>query len=897
MFHFSSCGFTPDVPTQIRESMQIDQRTHTTYVDDYDPPKKSKKSRVEEEVQDNKSREEEVKENTHVQKVSRRTSARILKGKQNISDSTHDLKQKRKRGAILVADEAVLKDQIPLNKKKKIVAEVKPQEAVPEEKDHIGDDSGQEDDDDFLDDIMPMTKKCNMDIVFKELEKDPKFQGVGEWLKGIEDDALLSTVEPVVQANVPGFVSTEAVGKLGAGSKLPEFVPPQSMGNLQVGTRLPGFVRPESMGNVGVGAKLPGFGSTFRLSSSSPGIVKERSPVYSQIQKMLRTRTSETETPTPRGSLPLDLETMHQEQKQEEVRVDEVLVLDIGSKREESIEECLVQRDVSRSSDRPLEIEDFEKYLTGDNENEQKNNNDGEDDISNLKGKNSDTEGVENSNSVQKSGAEDDIVHAEVEVENAAIRNSEKERVENSNLVQKSGPEDDIVNAEVEIENAAIRNSDEERVKNSNSIQKSGAEDDIVNEEVDIENAAIRNSDEERVENSHSVQKSGAEDDIVNEEVDVENAAIRNSDEERVENSNSVQKSGDEHDIWNAEVDVQNTEGRNSGYPERVENSNFESEEEDANPTTKEENPTMEEENTEKEETENEDSEAIYSSEEESMAIDEVENLDDEDLEEDSQSDSSSSEEDQAENNSGNPEDISKPDQPENREQLNIADFEKSGEQEDIVAEKINEPGWRFVNYFSASHRIPKALDVMRAKGIVIPLSEICRMYLGINRDTVAVYMSSCKMKCCYKVFRSRKFQNLVLRSTSSLNVDTLDKKLQDVTTSVLSGNTHNSAGKSSDTEGENYLLLPSYFLSRAKEQAHIKCEIIILAQIVLIFFSFKLKKPESLKAMVPSMKERTVVPVSKRKVNIMPETKVSGKESGDTRRQRNETGWNTRIN
>ena len=234
MFHFSGRGFTPDVPTQIRESTQIDQRTHTTYEDDYDPPKKSKKSRVEEEVQD-----EEVKDNTHVQKVSRRTSARILKGKQNISDSTHDLKQKRKRGAILVEDEAVLKDQIPLNKKKKIVAEVKPQEAVPDEKDHVGDDSGQEDDDDFLDDIMPMTKKCNMDIIFKELEKDPKFQGVGEWLKGIEDDAMLSTVEPVVQANVPGFVSTEAVGKLGAGSKLPEFVPPQSMGIFE---RVQGFL-------------------------------------------------------------------------------------------------------------------------------------------------------------------------------------------------------------------------------------------------------------------------------------------------------------------------------------------------------------------------------------------------------------------------------------------------------------------------------------------------------------------------------------------------------------------------------------------------------------------------------------------------------------------------------
>ena len=578
------------------------------------------------------------------------------------------------------------------------------------------------------------------------------------------------------------------------GTRLPGFVRPESMGNVGAGSKLPEFVPIQTVGYFGVGAKLPGFGSTFRLSSSSPGIVKERSPVYSQIQKMLRTCTSETETLTPHASLPLDAETMLQEeQKQEEVHVDEVLVLDIGSKREESNEECLVHRDVSRSSDRPLEIEEFEKYLTGDNENEQKNNNDGEDDISNVEGKNSDTEGVENSNSVQKSGAEDDIV---------------------------------------------------------------------------------------------------------NEEVDIENAAIRNSDEDQVENSNSVQKSGDKHDIWKAEVDVRNTEGRNSGNPERVENSNSESDEEDANPTTKEENPTTEEENIEVEETENEDSEAIYSSEEEGMAIDEVENLDDEDLEEDSQSDSSSSEEeDLAGNNSGNPEDISKPEQPENHEQLNIAEFEKSGEQEDIVAEKINEPGGRFVNYFSASHRIPKALDVMRAKGNVIPLSEICRMYLGINRDTVAVYMSSCKMKCCYKVFRSRKFQNLVVRSTSSLNVHTLDKKLQDITTSVLSGNTQNSAGKSSDTEGENYLPLPSYFLSRAKEQANIKCEIITLDQIVLIFFSFKLKKPESLKAMVPSMKERTVVPVSKRKVNITPETKVSGKESGDTRRERNETGSNTKIN
>ena len=39
------------------------------------------------------------------------------------------------------------------------------------------------------------------------------------------------------------------------------------------------------------------------------------------------------------------------------------------------------------------------------------------------------------------------------------------------------------------------------------------------------------------------------------------------------------------------------------------------------------------------------------------------------------------------------------------------------------------------------------------------------------------------------------------------------------------------------------------------------------------------------------------MVPVSKSKVNIMPETEVSGKESGDTRRQRNEPGSTTSVN
>ena len=47
-------------------------------------------------------------------------------------------------------------------------------------------------------------------------------------------------------------------------------------------------------------------------------------------------------------------------------------------------------------------------------------------------------------------------MNEEVDIENAAIRNSDEERVENSNSVQRSGAEDDIVNEEVDIENSAI---------------------------------------------------------------------------------------------------------------------------------------------------------------------------------------------------------------------------------------------------------------------------------------------------------------------------------------------------------------------------------------------------------------------------------------------------------
>ena len=99
------------------------------------------------------------------------------------------------------------------------------------------------------------------------------------------------------------------MGNIGEGTRLPGFVRPKSMGNVGAGSKLPEFVPTQIVGYFAAGAKLPGFGSTFRLSSSSPGIVKECSPIYSQIQKMLRTCTSET--PTPSASLPLDVETMH----------------------------------------------------------------------------------------------------------------------------------------------------------------------------------------------------------------------------------------------------------------------------------------------------------------------------------------------------------------------------------------------------------------------------------------------------------------------------------------------------------------------------------------------------------------------------------------------------------
>ena len=112
-----------------------------------------------------------------------------------------------------------------------------------------------------------------------------------------------------------------------------------------VQTIVPGFVSSEAVGNLGVGTKLPGFAPTF---SETPN-----QPTSTSVMRFgglntpyISTHTSET--PTTSASLPLDnlnIEIMQQEQKQQEVHVDEVLVLDLSSQREELMVECPQQRD------------------------------------------------------------------------------------------------------------------------------------------------------------------------------------------------------------------------------------------------------------------------------------------------------------------------------------------------------------------------------------------------------------------------------------------------------------------------------------------------------------------------------------------------------------------------
>ena len=225
-----------------------------------------------------------------------------------------------------------------------------------------------------------------------------------------------------------------------------------------------------------------------------------------------------SETLTTSASLPVDnlnIEIIQQEQKQQEIRVEEVLVLGMSSKGEQLMVESPQQRDEgSKSSNGPLdpeasicnrnEMSEFEKYLTGNSYTEQKNINDGAAVLTaTLTGHDNDCI------SVQKSTVEDDSTNAEDDTKNAAGRNSgDAEGIENSNSIQKS-VEDDIATAKDDTGDATGRNSgDTEGIENSNSVQKS-VEDDVATAKDDTGNAAGRNSgDVEGIENSNSVQNS-----------------------------------------------------------------------------------------------------------------------------------------------------------------------------------------------------------------------------------------------------------------------------------------------------------------------------------------------------------------------------------------------------
>ena len=52
-----------------------------------------------------------------------------------------------------------------------------------------------------------------------------------------------------------------------------------------------------------------------------------------------------------------------------------------------------------------------------------------------------------------------------------------------------------------------------------------------------------------------------------------------------------------------------------------------------------------------------------------------------------------------------------------------------------------------FVNYLGGKTIIANPIDVMHAENQILPLYEICRLHLGINRDTAAAFSSYSKMK------------------------------------------------------------------------------------------------------------------------------------------------------
>ena len=60
-----------------------------------------------------------------------------------------------------------------------------------------------------------------------------------------------------------------------------------------------------------------------------------------------------------------------------------------------------------------------------------------------------------------------------------------------------------------------------------------------------------------------------------------------------------------------------------------------------------------------------------------------------------------------------------------------------------------------FVNFLGGKICIPNPTDVMNSDNNIFTLHEICRLYLGINRDTAAVFSSYCNFKAYYHKFQS----------------------------------------------------------------------------------------------------------------------------------------------
>ena len=78
-----------------------------------------------------------------------------------------------------------------------------------------------------------------------------------------------------------------------------------------------------------------------------------------------------------------------------------------------------------------------------------------------------------------------------------------------------------------------------------------------------------------------------------------------------------------------------------------------------------------------------------------------------------------------------------------------------------------------FVNYLGGKTIIANRIDVMHAENQILPLYEICRLHLGINRDTAAAFLSYSKMKVYYHKFQSTGVSE---RQLSVLQVDRDDE-------------------------------------------------------------------------------------------------------------------------